>query len=35
MIGLSFQKKNLGNNVVKDKFLPYKLIRDIAYPMWP
>jgi hypothetical protein len=30
-----FQKTNLGNHLVKDTFLPYKLIGDIAYPMWP
>jgi hypothetical protein len=29
-----FQKTNIGNYVMKDKFLPYKLIGDATYQMW-
>jgi hypothetical protein len=35
MIGLFFQKTKLGNQMMKDKFLPYSLIGDVAYPMRP
>jgi hypothetical protein len=28
-----FQKTNLKNCMMKDEFLPYKLIRDVSYPM--
>jgi len=30
-----FQKTELGNQVMKDKFLPYKLVGDVTYPMRP
>jgi hypothetical protein len=30
-----FQKTNVGSHVWKNKFLPYKLIGNAAYPMWP
>jgi hypothetical protein len=30
-----FQKIKLGNRVMKDKFLLYKLIGDVAYPIRP
>ncbi len=30
----SFPKTYVGSHVMKDKFLPYKLIGDATYPMW-
>jgi hypothetical protein len=33
MIGLFSNKTKLENQVMKDKFSPYKLIGDVAYPM--
>jgi hypothetical protein len=35
MNGFFFQKINVGSHVWKNKFLPYKLIGNAAYPMWP
>jgi hypothetical protein len=34
MIMFSFKKTNLGNCVLKDKFLLYRLRRDAMYSMW-
>jgi hypothetical protein len=33
--GVLFQKIDVRNYVMKDKFLPYKLIGDATYQMWP
>ncbi len=33
MIGFFFQKTDLKNQVMKNKFLPYKLIGNVVYPM--
>ena len=30
-----FQRNNLGIEIMKNKYLPYKLIGDVAYPMRP
>lgn len=30
-----FQLIRVGRNCIKGKFLPYKLIEDCAYPIWP